>query len=110
MAPHICYHERCTTPNLYLLVICSKLVCPLVNALQGLLVQLVCHFCWAGQRAGGLCAHCMLQELGQLLRGEVPEEVAALEQLVADLNGMVADLPTSPLVKLSRSFTHEFGL
>ena len=90
---HICYHERCTTPKLYLLVVSSKLVCPLVNALQGLLVQLVCHIRWARQRPGGLCAHRMLQELGQVLRGEVPEEVAALEQLVADLHGMVADLP-----------------
>lgn len=87
--------NRFTILNVYLLIVGSKLVCPLVDALQGLLMQLGCHICWARQRPGGLCAHCMLQKLGQVLRGEVPEEVAALEQLVADLHGMVADLPRS---------------
>ena len=51
-----------------------------------------------------------LQELGQVLRGEVPEEVAAQEQLVADLHGMVADLPRSLFVVTSRSPMHGFGL
>ena len=36
--------------------------------------------------------HSMLQDLGQVLRDKAPEQVAALEQLVADVHCMVAHL------------------
>lgn len=55
-------------------------------------MQLVRHICWAGQGPGGLGTHSVLQDLGQVLRGELPEQVAALKELVADLHGMVPDL------------------
>jgi hypothetical protein len=34
----------------------------------------------------------MLQDLGQVLRDQAPEEVAALEELVTDVHRMVAHL------------------
>ena len=58
-----------------------------------------CHAWRAWQRATGLGAHSMLQDLGQVLCCEVPEQVAALEQLVADLHGMVAHLRSSKLIR-----------
>ena len=80
--------------SLHLLVVGPILVCPLVNALQGFLMEPGCHIRRAWEGPGGLCAHRMLQDLWQVLRGEPPEQVAALEQLVADLHGMVAHLHT----------------
>ena len=41
---------------------------------------------------GRFCPHSMLQDLGKMLRDKVPEQVAALEQLVADVHRMVAHL------------------
>ena len=72
----------------HLLVVGPILVCPLVDALQGLLVEPGGHMKRAWEGPGGLGAHSMLQNLGQVLRCEVPEQVAALEQLIADVHGV----------------------
>lgn len=88
---------ECTrrVPVLHLLIVGSVLICPLVDALQGLFVKPSRHTWRAWQRPTGLGAHSMLQDLGQVLCCEVPEQVAALEQLIADVHGMVAYLHSS---------------
>jgi len=79
----------------HLLVVSAVFVCPLVNTLQCCLMQLGCHVGRARQWPRGLGAHSMLQDLWQVLSREVPEQVAAMKQLVADLHSMEPHLHIS---------------